>query len=51
MSFVNSGTDSYDTIKDVSKKTASKMLGVLNEYQNKSKDIPEDILGYDSNWR
>jgi hypothetical protein len=51
MGFVNSGTDSYDTIKDVSKKTASKMLGVLNEYQNKSKDIPEDILGYDTNWR
>ena len=51
MGFVNSGTDSYETIKDVSKKTASKMLGVLNEYQNKSKDIPENILGYDTNWR
>jgi len=51
MSFVNSGTDSYDSITEVSKKTASKMLGVLNEYQNKSKDIPEEITGYDSNWR
>ena len=51
MSFVNSGADSYDSITEVSKKTASKMLGVLNEYQNKSKDIPEEITGYDSNWR
>lgn len=49
--FINSGTDSYDSIKDIGKKTASKMLGVLNEYQNKSKDIPESMQGYDSNWR
>jgi len=51
MAFVNSGEDSYDSIADVSKKTASKMLGVLNQYQNKSKDIPEELKGYDSNWR
>ena len=49
--FINSGTDVYDSIKDISKKIASKMLGVLNEYQNKSKDIPVSIQGYDSNWR
>jgi len=51
MNFINSGGDDYDSIKDISKKTASKMLGVLNEYQNKSKDIPESMQGYDSNWR
>jgi hypothetical protein len=51
MGFINSGAESYDSIKDISKKTASKMLGVLNEYQTKSKDIPTSITGYDSNWR
>lgn len=51
MGFINSGTDVYDSIKDISKKTASKMLGVLNEYQSKSKDIPVSMQGYDSNWR
>jgi hypothetical protein len=51
INFINSGTESYDSIKDVSKKKASKMLGVLNEYQTKSKDIPDSIKEYDSNWR
>lgn len=51
MSFINAGTDSYDSIKNVSKKKASKMLGALNEYQTKSKGIPESLKGYDSNWR
>ena len=51
ISFINCGTESYDSIQEVSKQTASKMLGLLNEYQTKSKEIPEDIKGYDSNWR
>jgi len=51
ISFINCGTESYDSIQEVSKKTASKMLGLLNEYQTKSKEIPNDIKGYDSNWR
>ena len=49
--FINNGKESYDSISQVSKKTASKMLSLLNEYQNKSKKIPESVLGYNANWR
>ena len=49
--FINHGKESYTSINQVSKKTASKMLSLLNEYQNKSKNIPEDVLGYNANWR
>ena len=49
--FINAGSDNYGSINEVSKKTASKMLSALNEYQTKKKNIPEKILGYDSNWR
>ena len=51
VSFINAGSDHYDSINEVSKQTASKMLSTLNEYQTKSKNISEKILGYDSNWR
>jgi hypothetical protein len=51
VSFINVGSDDYSSINKVSKQTASKMLSALNEYQTKSKNIPEKILGYDSNWR
>lgn len=50
ISFINMGEAQYETIDDVSKKTASKMLGVLNEYQTGSKVIPDNIAGYE-NWR
>ena len=49
--FINAGSDQYKSINEVSKKTASKMLSALNEYQTKKKNIPEKILGYDLNWR
>lgn len=51
MEFLNIGSETYDSIGQVSKKTASKMLGLLNEYQNKSKDKPDKIMGYNINWR
>ena len=50
MSFINMGENVYAEIKDVKKSTAAKMLKILNEYQTKSKPIPEDIGGY-TNWR
>jgi len=50
MKFVNMGESSYETIEKVSKKTASKMLGVLNEYQTDVKSIPDEVSGYES-WR
>ena len=51
MEFVNCGESTYTSISEVSKKTAGKMLGLLNEYQTKTKSIPDEIKGYDSNWR
>jgi hypothetical protein len=51
MPFINSGENSYESIQDVSKETASKMLGLLNEYQTKNKPIPEEVAGYQPNWR
>ena len=51
MKFINIGSSHYGSISEVSKKTASKMLSILNEYQTQEKDIPEAILGYDLNWR
>jgi hypothetical protein len=51
MGFINSGESTFDTIDQVSKLKASKMLGELNKYQNKSKQIPDEILGYTKDWR
>lgn len=50
MAFINQGEKTYNAITDVTKKTASKMLAVLNDYQNNSKSIPESIVGYKP-WR
>jgi len=50
MAFINQGEKTYNAITDVTKKTGSKMLAVLNEYQNNSKQIPESIVGYKP-WR
>tara|TARA_B100001113_G_scaffold353311_1_gene357132 strand:- start:1265 stop:2017 length:753 start_codon:yes stop_codon:yes gene_type:complete len=51
LSFINAGSEQYDSINNVSKKTASSMLSTLNEYQNKKRKIPDSIMGYDKNWR
>ncbi len=51
MKFVNIGTETYSNITEVSKKTAKKMLGVLNKYQTGSEEIPEGVMGYEENWR
>jgi hypothetical protein len=50
MKFINMGEAHYEAIDEVSKKTASKMLGVLNEFQNEAKRIPDEISGYQQ-WR
>ena len=51
LNFINAGSEKYSSINEVSKKTASKMLATLNEYQTKTKNVPEKIKGYNSNWR
>lgn len=49
--FINSGENTYSGVEEISKKTASAMLGRLNQYQNGQTAIPEDIMGYNKNWR
>ena len=48
--FVNMGSTHYESINDVTRNTAQKMLRQLNDYQQKG-SIPEQIQGYESDWR
>ena len=48
--FVNMGSTRYESINDVTRNTAQKMLRQLNDYQQKG-SIPEQIQGYESDWR
>ena len=49
--FINQGKEKYDSIEDITKSKACTMIKVLNEYQNKSKEVPEKIKGYNNDWR
>ena len=51
IAFINQGEKTYKNISEVTKMTASKMLKLLNEYQNKDKETPESVKGYKNNWR
>ena len=51
LNFINAGSEHYASINEISKKTASKMLATLNEYQTKTKNVPEKIKGYNPRWR
>ena len=51
MSFISIGEKVYRSINDVTRESAKKMIGVLNGYQNDTDTIPENILGYQSDWR
>ena len=51
MSFINIGEKDYRSINDVTRESAKKMIGVLNGYQNNTDTIPENVLGYQSDWR
>ena len=50
LEFINLGEEEYTSINQVTKDTAKKMIKVLNEYQNKSKQIPEELSEY-AKWR
>ena len=40
-----------DSNRKVSKKVASDIIDKLNEYQRDKSLIPEDLLGYNEEWR
>ena len=48
--FVNMGSSQYESISSVTRNTAQKMLRQLNDYQQQG-SIPEQIQGYESDWR
>ena len=49
--FINSGKNSYSRIDSITKNTASEMIRQLNKYQNGDASVPEEISGYDPEWR
>lgn len=49
--FINHGKEQYANYKDVPFETAKKMIQCLSEYQRKQENIPENIKGYNPNWR
>ena len=49
--FINSGKNSYSRIDSITKNTASEMIKQLNKYQNGDTSVPEEISGYDPEWR
>jgi hypothetical protein len=50
-SVLNSGSKKYANINEVSKKEASNVLTMINDFQNNSKACPDSLKGYDKNWR
>ena len=48
--FINIGENVYDSINDITKDSAKKMIKVLNTYQNGT-NIPDKVKGYNINWR
>lgn len=50
MKFVNSGSKKYNNIEEVGFETAAKMVSHLTDLQS-SGAIPENLKGYDPNWR
>ena len=47
MKFVNSYENGkkYNKLEDIRKKTAIPMIGLLNEYQQNKREVPEEIRG------
>ena len=49
--FINIGAENYRSINDVKRESGKKMIRVLNEYQNQTTPIPENVLSYQEDWR
>ena len=49
--FINIGSGNYRSINDVKRDKAKQMIKVLNDYQNGIVEVPEEVLGYNKNWR
>jgi hypothetical protein len=50
LKFMNMGKQKYFSIEEVANRTAISMFKLLNEYQQGVKEIPTNILGYQTDW-
>ena len=48
--FLNSGSDKYPAVKDVTYSAAQRMIQQLNIYRKGDKQIPSSLKGYKDNW-
>lgn len=51
LDFINSGKNHYDTINDINKTTANRMMKELNKLQRKTKELPAGVGPYNPNWK
>jgi len=51
LNFVNMGEETYPSIYEISKDKAVQMIKFLNQYQKPDTEVPEQLKGYDANWR
>lgn len=49
--FINAGQIKYTYINDIPLSKGTKILKTLNEYRVGTRNVPESIQGYQSNWR
>ena len=45
------GEETYPSIYEISKDKAVQMIKFLNQYQKPDTEVPEQLKGYDANWR
>jgi hypothetical protein len=50
LAFINSGEYTYIDVKSIKYNTASNMIQQLNKYQQSPDKIPENLLGFKSDW-
>jgi len=51
LGYINAGSRKYKSIDDVPHGTAAKMIQHLSSLQNDPTKIPDDVKGYDPNWK
>lgn len=48
--FINSGEKVYNTVYEVKRETAAKMIDQINKIKRGDQDLKEDLKGYKENW-
>ena len=48
--FINSGEKEYNSVYEVKRDTAAKMIDIINKIKRGDQDLKEDLKGYNENW-